>query len=100
MQTIIDITGNKYNKLTVLGFDHLFVRANGKTRSYWKCQCDCGNIVVLRKDSFIYPYSKVKSCGCWHREESSNRPKDDKTGKFILLNSGGGHERNKENSES
>lgn len=83
MQKIIDITGNKYHKLTVLGFDHLYVRPDGKTRTYWKCQCECGNIVVIRKDSFIYPYSKTKSCGCWHIEESRKRPKDRKTGKFI-----------------
>lgn len=85
MQKIIDITGNRYNKLTVLGFDHLFIRPNGKTRTYWKCQCDCGNIIVIRKDSFAYSYSSTKSCGCWHREESSLRPKDNKTGKYIKL---------------
>lgn len=82
-QKIIDISGNKYNKLTVLGFDHIGYRKNGKTRSYWKCKCDCGNIVILRKDEFIYPYSKTKSCGCWHRQESSMRPKDHQTGKYI-----------------
>ncbi len=81
MQKLVDISGNKYNKLTVLGFDHI----GGRRRSYWKCQCDCGNIVILRKDEFIYPYSHTKSCGCWHVEESSKRPKDKKTGKFIEL---------------
>lgn len=78
-QKIIDITGNVYNKLTVLGFDHIGERR----RSYWKCQCECGNIKILRKDEFIYPYSKIKSCGCWHREESRKRLKDEKTGKYI-----------------
>ena len=81
MQKLVDISGNKYNKLTVLGFDHI----GGRRRSYWKCQCDCGNIVVLRKDEFIYPYSHTKSCGCWHIEESSKRPRDKKIGKFIEL---------------
>lgn len=85
MQKLIDITGNKYGKLTVLGFDHIGYRKDGKSRSYWKCRCDCGNIVVLRKDGFIYPYSKIKSCGCWHREESSKRPRDKETGKYILI---------------
>lgn len=81
MSKIIDISGNKYNKLTVLSFDHI-----GKRRkTYWKCKCDCGNIIVLRKDEFIYPYSTVKSCGCWHKEESSKRPKDKNTGKFLKL---------------
>lgn len=81
MQKIVDITGKKYNKLTVLGFHHIGKRR----RSYWKCQCDCGEIVILRKDSFMYPYSKVKSCGCWHREESSKRPHDKKSGYYIKL---------------
>lgn len=82
MQKLIDISGNKYNKLLVLELNHIS-NTNGKTRTYWKCKCDCGNIVVLRKDSFIYPYSKVKSCGCWHREESSKRKKDKISGKYI-----------------
>lgn len=84
MKGIVDITGNKYNKLKVLGLHHLIKRNNGTTRSYWKCECDCGNIVVLRKDSFIYPYSKVKSCGCWHIEESRLRPHN-KDGTFKKI---------------
>lgn len=63
MHQIIDITGNKYNKLTVLAFDRT-EKIGTKNRTFWKCLCDCGNIVVLRKDEFIYPYSKTKSCGC------------------------------------
>ena len=84
MQRMIDITGNKYNFLTVIAFDHIGYRKNGKSRSYWKCRCDCGKIVVLRKDEFIYSYSKTKSCGCWHRIESSQRPKD-KLGKYKKI---------------
>ena len=77
---LIDITGEKFNRLTVLNFDCIKRR-----RSYWKCKCDCGNIIVLRKDEFIYPYSKTKSCGCWHKEESSKRPRNKKNGKFIKM---------------
>lgn len=84
-QQLIDITGNKYNFLEVVGFSHIGERR----RSYWKCKClRCGKIVTLRKDMFAYPYSKVKSCGCWHIEESSIRAKkykDQKTGKFEKI---------------
>ena len=90
MQKIINITGNKYNKLTVLGFDHI----GNKRRSYWKCQCDCGKIVVLRKDEFIYPYSTTKSCGCWHKEESSKRPRNTKDGKYIKMRRSQKNEKN------
>lgn len=83
MQQLIDITGNTYNFLEVIEFSHIGERR----RSYWKCKClRCGQTVTLRKDSFAYPYSKVKSCGCWHIEESSQRArthKDKATGQFV-----------------
>ena len=89
-QEIIDISGNVYNFLRVIKLSYI-----GKRRkSYWECEClKCGKIVVLRKDSFIYPYSKAKSCGCWHVEESKERAKvnkDSKTGKFIRIEKKGG----------
>ena len=68
MGRLIDITGNRYARLRVLAFDHM----DGK-KSCWKCLCDCGNVVVLRKDHFAYAYSRQKSCGCLHREKSSAR---------------------------
>ena len=84
-QQLIDITGNEYGFLKVLEFSHI----GDRRRSYWKCQCTrCGQVVVLRKDMFVYPYSKVKSCGCWHIEESKIRSKKTKnkvTGKFESL---------------
>lgn len=80
MQRLIDISGEKINKLTVLEFDHIGERR----RSYWKCRCECGNEVILRKDSFYYPYSHIKSCGCWGIEERKGRPHD-KKGRFEKL---------------
>lgn len=67
----IDITGNKYGKLLVLGFHHC---ENG--RSYWTCECECGRIVILRKSHFAYKYSKQKSCGCLRDSLSSERMKE------------------------
>lgn len=75
MQKLVDITNNTYGYLKVLSFSHM---GNGR-RSYWNCKCLlCGNIKTIRKDSFVYPYSKVKSCGCWHPKESSIRAKKTK----------------------
>ena len=80
---LIDITGNTYNFLKVIGFSHIGERR----RSYWQCEClRCGKIVTLRKDNFAYSYSRAKSCGCWHVEESSIRAKENrniKNGRFI-----------------
>ena len=55
---IIDITGNKYGRLTV----NKYV---GKTKSrctLWECKCDCGNIIIAKKSNLIS--GNTKSCGC------------------------------------
>lgn len=81
-QQLIDITGNTYNFLRVLRFSHM----GDRRRSYWECEClRCGKHVTLRKDAFAYNCSKVKSCGCWHPEESRIRAykvKNKNNGKF------------------
>ena len=62
----IDIVGNKYNRLTVIEYSH--TAKNGKT--YWKCKCDCGNEIILRKDVFIHlgKSNQTLSCGCLKKE--------------------------------
>lgn len=81
-QELIDITGNEYGFLRVIKFSHI----GNRRRSYWECEClRCGKIITLRKDYFAYSHSKVKSCGCWHIEESKQRAKVSKnkiSGKF------------------
>lgn len=56
--------------LRVIGFSH----CEG-TRSFWICECECGKTVILRKDHFAYKYSHQKSCGCLHRQLSSQHMK-------------------------
>lgn len=70
MGNLIDITGNRYGRLEVIGFSH-----TESHRGYWICKCECERIVILRKDHFAYPYSHQKSCGCLHSESSSARMK-------------------------
>lgn len=54
----VDITGKRYGRLTALRVDE---ERTGK-RTYWICQCDCGNIIVTRRDSLENGHAK--SCGC------------------------------------
>lgn len=57
MPALIDITNQKFNKLLVLE------RANNIGRkTAWKCQCDCGNMIVVTGDQL--KNGKTKSCGC------------------------------------
>lgn len=45
MGKVIDLTGQKFNRLTVLEFDCIKDK-----RTYWKCKCDCGKIISIRRD--------------------------------------------------
>ena len=57
----IDLTGQKFNKLTVLERDWSYPTGAGKS-VYWKCLCDCGNITIVRGSNL--KNGSVKSCGC------------------------------------
>lgn len=57
MKQRIDLTGQRFNRLTVLRFDH-----TGRNGSYWLCRCDCGAEKVL--PGFNLRSGGVTSCGC------------------------------------
>lgn len=52
-----DITGNRYGRLLVL--KHI-------KEAKWKCQCDCGNIVIVKSSHLMG--GSTKSCGCLKKE--------------------------------
>lgn len=57
----INLVGQKFGRLTVLDF--AYSKDNSK---YWKCQCDCGNIVYVRTGN-LRSYNggrSTLSCGC------------------------------------
>lgn len=54
----IDLTGQRFGKLTVLGFHETRNR-----KHYWRCQCDCGCIKNIVEYSLKGGISK--SCGCF-----------------------------------
>lgn len=63
----IDITGNKYGRLTVISF-----QKTGKDRSAkWLCKCDCGNECVV--DGYRMRSGKTKSCGCLSSETARKK---------------------------
>lgn len=61
-----DLTGQKYNKLTVLGLNR---SENGQV--YWDCVCDCGNHAVVKSSNL--KSGAVKSCGCLKHNVAHNR---------------------------
>ena len=58
MGKVIDLTGQKFGKLTVI---KLVKRANDKHR-YWLCKCECGKYSEVRQDALTR--NKTHSCGC------------------------------------
>lgn len=48
--------------LTVIGID-----PDKKGRTYWVCQCDCGNVKSVRSDSL--QDGMIRSCGCLKRQQ-------------------------------
>lgn len=64
MSKLIDLTGNKYGRLTVLKKDDNRKTNNG---SYWICQCDCGTIKSIKSSSLRR--GEIQSCGCLRNEQ-------------------------------
>ena len=58
-----DLTGEKFGKLTVIGKSD---RKSGR-KTYWICQCECGNVKDVRSD--ILKAGRTKSCGCLKAEQ-------------------------------
>lgn len=58
MAKLIDLTGKKYNKLTVI--ERAENTKNGQSR--WKCICECGNTTIVASSNL--KNGEVKSCGC------------------------------------
>lgn len=61
MGRIIDLTGQKFDRLIVLKYMY---RKNGHT--WWKCKCDCGN--NINTTSGRLRSGETKSCGCYFKE--------------------------------
>lgn len=57
----IDMAGQKYGRLTAIELDRI-----ENNHTFWKCRCDCGNIVAV--DRSRLRSGKTKSCGCFKLE--------------------------------
>lgn len=58
-----NLTGKKYGRLTVLGLSE---KKSGR-KSYWVCECECGNKKLVRSDCL--KKGQVQSCGCMKKEQ-------------------------------
>lgn len=71
MSRALDLTGQRFGRLTVLERAANRLTAGGETKRQWICRCDCGKQIVastmnLRKGD-------TKSCGCLKDERTKDR---------------------------
>lgn len=73
MTAVLDLTGKNFGRLTVvekaLGRD--------RTRIHWRCNCSCGQVVIVRGSALTS--GNTKSCGCLVREAMSRTGKKNAT---------------------
>jgi hypothetical protein len=69
MPKSIDLTGHKYNLLTVVGKTNQKT-TNGQWR--WLCKCECGTETILNTGNIRY--GRTKSCGCLQRRTGKDSP--------------------------
>lgn len=62
-KNVKDLTGQRFGRLTVIGLAETNTR-----KTYWICQCDCGNLKRVRSDSL--QCGAIRSCGCLKKEQN------------------------------
>lgn len=78
MSKLIDLTGNKYGRLTVL---HKDTERKTNSGSYWICQCDCGKIKSVKSSSLRN--GEIQSCGCLRNEKVAQYKKQQSEDEMI-----------------
>ena len=75
-----DLTGQKFGKLTVLGFGGY--EQNTRQRvAMWNCHCDCGNDCQV--EGYLLASGRRKSCGCIRR--AAGQMEGERFGKLVVL---------------
>lgn len=75
MGKMIDLTGEKFGRLTVLKLAEK-PKDSKSTSKFWLCKCECGTEKVI--SSNVLRQGKAKSCGCLNYEM---KPSEDLSGK-------------------
>ena len=80
MGKIIDLTNMCFGKLKVISFAYC-----KNKKSYWNCECSCGNKKVARSDSL--KDGNLKSCGCLQFEHAIKTHDKSKTKLYRVFHS-------------
>lgn len=83
MGKLIDLTGQKFGKLTVVSRAESIRKPWGVTVAYWNCVCDCGNEKTVSSE--LLRNGKVKSCGCLRHVERAEDLSNKKFGRLRVI---------------
>lgn len=70
MGKLIDLTGKRFGRLTVIERDYETQKKKHSNGTYWKCKCDCGNSKSI--SARCLTYGTTQSCGCLGLETKQN----------------------------
>lgn len=77
MPPFIDLTSQKFNRLTI-------IRRDKTTKgTKWICKCDCGKTTIV--DSYKLRSGSTKSCGCFKKENESLDLTDQEFGRLTII---------------
>lgn len=68
---IIDLTGKRFGRLTMLGQAAGRITLGGQLKTRWNARCDCGIIKIV--DAEAVRTGRSTSCGCYRTELSKKR---------------------------
>lgn len=68
MMKAIDLTGQRFGRLTVIRLAEGHRKPNGTMVRRWVCKCDCGNECIVSVGNL--KNGSTKSCGCLRKEVS------------------------------
>lgn len=78
---LIDLTGSKFGRLTVVSRAKDLISPTGDKFVMWNCRCDCGRETVVYGGNL--KRGKSLSCGCLNKEVVSRLCLDDLTGRTF-----------------
>lgn len=73
MSKLIDLTDQRFGRLTVIGRAQDYIRKTGGIKPQWNCLCECGSTIIVLGESLRT--GKTKSCGCHQKEVVAERSK-------------------------
>jgi hypothetical protein len=63
------IKGQKFSRLSIICEVEKHIMPSGQTQRKFKCECECGNIIIVHLSSLNR--GNTKSCGCYMKERVS-----------------------------